>query len=181
LFLEDGRNVLLSNRQRTYDLITIEITSVWFAGATNLYSQEFYELARKRLKPDGVLQQWIQLHHIGPNEVACALATARAVFPYVGLWLYGNQGMMVASARPLILNEARRPELARRFRSAPLADELYRSVLISPSGLTRLMNDFHPMIDTDHNRWLEYSTPPYQSSSFDWLRHNGQLFSQYRN
>ena len=92
LFLEDGRNVLLTNRQRGYDLITIEITSVWFAGSTNLYSQEFYQLARKRLKPDGVLQQWIQLHHISPHEVACELATARAVFPYVGLWFYGGQG-----------------------------------------------------------------------------------------
>jgi spermidine synthase len=180
LFLEDGRNVLLTDRQRAYDLITIEITNVWFAGATNLYSQEFYQLARKRLKPDGVLQQWIQLHHIGPREVACALATLRAVFPYVGLWLYGNQGMMVASAHPLVLDEARRPELVRRFRSAPLVDELRASVLVSPSGLTRLINDLHPLINTDHNRWLEYSTPRYQSSSFDWMRHNRRLLSQYR-
>jgi spermidine synthase len=181
LFLEDGRNVLLTNRQRAYDLITIEVTSVWFAGATNLYSREFYQLARKRLKPDGVLQQWVQLHHIGPQEVACALATARAVFPYVGLWLYGTQGMMVASAHPLVLDEARRPELARRFRSAPLVDELLSSVLVSPSGLARLIDDFHPVINTDHNRWLEYSTPRYQSSSFDWMRHNRRLLSQYRN
>jgi len=181
LFLEDGRNVLLTNRQRSYDLITIEITSVWFAGATNLYSQEFYELARKRLKPGGVLQQWIQLHHIGPHEVVCALATARAAFPYVGLWLYGRQGMLVASARPLVLDETRRPELTQRFRTATMVDELYGSVLVSPSGLTRLIQDLHPAINTDHNRWLEYSTPPYQSSSFDWFRHNTRVFSHYQN
>jgi spermidine synthase len=181
LLLEDGRNVLLTDRRRTYDLITIEVTNVWFAGSTNLYSREFYELARQRLKPDGVLQQWVQLHHIGPQEVASALATARAVFPYVGLWLYGSQGIMVASAHPLVLDEARRPELARRFRSAPLVDELYESRLISTDGLTRLVHDFHPVINTDHNRWLEYSTPHYQSSNFDWLRHNSRLLSQYRN
>jgi spermidine synthase len=180
LFLEDGRNVLLTSRQRAYDLITIEVTSVWFAGATNLYSQEFYELARKRLRPDGVLQQWVQLHHIGPREVACALATAHAVFPYVGLWLYGTQGMMVASNRPLVLDEALRPELDRRFRSASLADELYGSELVSPDGLSRLMNDFHPVINTDNNRWLEYSTPRYQSSAFDWFQHNVQAFSRYK-
>ena len=181
LFLEDGRNVLQTNRQRAYDLITIEITSVWFAGATNLYSREFYELARMRLKPDGVLQQWVQLHHIGPQEVACALATARTVFPYVGLWFYGGQGMMVASSRPLVLDDARRTELARRLRSAPLVDELYGSVLVSPSGLARLVNDFRPAINTDHNRWLEYRTPRYQSSDFNWLRRNHRFFSQYRN
>jgi spermidine synthase len=180
LFLEDGRNLLLTSRQRAYDLITIEITNVWFAGATNLYSQEFYELTRKRLRPDGVLQQWVQLHHIGPREVVCELATARAVFPYVGLWVYGSQGMMVASARPLVLSAARRQELAERFRSAPLVDELYGSMLVSPSGVTRLINEFHPATNTDHNRWLEYSTPHYQSSSFDWFSHNVRLFSQYQ-
>jgi spermidine synthase len=180
LFLEDGRNVLLTNRKPAYDLITIEVTSVWFAGATSLYSREFYELARKRLEPDGVLQQWVQLHHIGPLEVVCELATARSVFPYVGLWVSGGQGMMVASARPLMLNPARRLELAERFRSAPLVDELYSSMLVSPSGLTRLIQDFRPAINTDHNRWLEYSTPRYQPSSFDWFSHNLRLFSRYR-
>ena len=176
MFLEDGRNVLLTGRQRAYDLITIEVTNVWFAGSTNLYSQEFYELARKRLRPDGVLQQWVQLHHIGSREVASALATVRAVFPYVGLWFRGNQGMMVASAYPLVLEEARRPELARRFRSRPLIDELYGSMLVSPVGLTRLLHDLHPVINTDHNRWLEYATPRYQSSSFDWLRTTSGCF-----
>ena len=180
MFLEDGRNVLLTSREPAYDLITIEVTNVWFAGSTNLYSKEFYELARKRLRPDGVLQQWVQLHHIGPHEVAAALATARAVFPYVGLWVRGKQGMMVASACPLVLEEARRPELARRFRSPALVDELYGSVLVSPVGLTRLLRDLHPVINTDHNRWLEYATPRYQSSSFDWLLYNFRLFSQYR-
>ena len=37
--LEDGRNFLLRSRTR-YDLVTIETTSVWFAGASNLYSRE---------------------------------------------------------------------------------------------------------------------------------------------
>ena len=162
-------------------MITIELTSVWFAGATNLYSREFYELARTRLEPDGVLQQWIQLHHIGPREVACALATLRAVFPYVGLWQYGTQGIIVASSHPLEVDQARRPELDRRYRSARLVDELYASQLVSPSGLTRLVNDFQPVINTDHNRWLEYSTPRYQSSSVDWIGHNSRLFAKYRN
>jgi spermidine synthase len=181
LYLEDGRNVLLTSPRAGYDLITIEITSVWFAGATNLYSQEFYELARQRLKPDGVLQQWIQLHHISPREVACALATASTVFRHVGLWFYGNQGMIVASDRPLVFDEARRPDLERRFRSASLVDELRASVLVSPGSLARLMNDFRPAINTDHNRRIEYLTPRYQPSSFDWMGYNFNLFSQYRN
>ena len=39
--LEDGRNLLLTDANSRYDLITVGLTTIWFAGATNLYSQEF--------------------------------------------------------------------------------------------------------------------------------------------
>ena len=97
--LEDGRNYLLS-RSRKYDQITIELTSVWFAGATNLYSREFYELARRHLTPGGVFQQWFQLHHIGPREIESIIGTLHASFPYVSAWLYGGQGVLLASLEP---------------------------------------------------------------------------------
>lgn len=184
LRLEDGRNVLLTDSHRTYDMITIEISSIWFAGATNLYSQEFYELAKKRLKPEGVLQQWVQLHHISPREIGCDLATARSVFPYVGLWYYGNQGMLVAANHPLMKTE----KTIEHFRSTGLSsedanrlvDELDRARLVSSEGVEALIRDVHPQINTDHNRWLEYATPRYQSSSFDWTTYNRAYLAKYK-
>ncbi len=187
LHLEDGRNVLLTDPKTRYDLITIEITSVWFAGATNLYSTEFYELARKRLNPDGVLQQWVQLHHVSPREIASELATAAAVFPHVGLWYYGSQGMLVAANHPLELQ--RDGSIEQRFQgadrmtpehAAKLVDELYGSRLAASEGIARLIHDTRPTINTDHNRWIEYSTPRYQSSSYDWITHNMKFLAQYR-
>src|SRR5262249_30101609 len=41
LYLEDGRNVMLT-RPDTFDLITIQINAIWYAGATNVFSREFY-------------------------------------------------------------------------------------------------------------------------------------------
>ena len=172
LHLEDGRNVLLTDRSRTYDLITIEITSIWFAGATNLYSKEFYGLAQKRLKPDGVLQQWVQLHHIGPREIASILATPRSVFPYVSLWYYGKQGMVLASNRPM--------QPGSNILDSKLASELLRAQLVGPEGVTRMSRELHPKINTDHNRWIEYATPRYQSSSADWVGTNLDFVKRYR-
>ena len=60
-------------------------------------------------------------------------------------------------------------------------DQFYGSELVSPEGLSRLLHDYHPVINTDHNRRLEYSTPQFQSSSFDWLGYNVRLLSKYRN
>jgi spermidine synthase len=185
LYLEDGRNVLLTG-QRQYDLIAIELTGIWFAGATNLYSREFYELAHSRLRPGGVLQQWVQLHHIGPREIASELATARSVFPYVGLWYYGGQGMLVAADRPLVsprLQAGLQADL--QVGDAPgeasqLVETLTAARLLDSGGVARLVAGRHPQINTDHNRWIEYATPPYQSSSYDWVTHNLQFLRQYR-
>jgi spermidine synthase len=163
LYLEDGRNLLLTHPGRQYDLITIEISSIWFAGATNLYSREFYEVARARLRPGGVLQQWVQLHHVGAREIASEVATIRSVFPHTSLWDYGNQGMVVAAEHPLVRSAAIPADMADRFQ---------RALLLSPEAVDRLVAELHPIINTDHNRWIEYMTPRYQASTFDWMAQN---------
>ena len=180
LYLEDGRNVLLTNPQRRYDLITIEVNSIWFAGSTNLYSQEFYELAHSRLRPGGVLQQWVQLHHISQREIASELATARVVFPYVGLWYYGGQGMLVAADHPLTQPDLHASAGLTPAVAGKLVEDLTAARLLDADGVARLIRDQHPPINTDHNRWIEYATPPYQSSSYDWLTHNLQFLRQYQ-
>ena len=99
VLFEDGRNLLLVG-PASYDLVTIEITSIWFAGAANLYNRELYEAAARRLTDGGVLSQWIQLHHTTLLEVASQVATARSVFAHAALFVRG-QGVLVMSATPL--------------------------------------------------------------------------------
>ena len=179
LALEDGRNLMLLDPRR-YDLITMEISSVWFAGATNLYSREFYELARARLETGGIFQQWLQLHHLDTREVAIALATVRAVFPEVSFWVFGGQGVIVASNEPqelqatplarLVDNALRlgfEPDsLPKRFQS------LLSSRLLSPADVTRMCAEMRQFdstgtyfaLNTDRNRRFEYSTPRFYLS-----------------
>jgi spermidine synthase len=184
--LEDGRNLLQTNPHRAYDLITVEITSVWFAGATNVYSREFYQLAKRRLRPHGVLQQWIQLHHVSPRELESEIATARSVFPYVSFWYFGGQGIMVGSSDPQTPDAARREMLAQRVKllirrtppeQAQITDEMFHSRVMSPDAVDRMIADAAAhgrpaVVNTDHNRWLEYATPRYNSSNADWVSRN---------
>ncbi|WP_437285240.1 fused MFS/spermidine synthase [Sorangium sp. So ce406] len=167
LSLNDGRNELLV-AQRRYDLIAIELTSVWFAGAASLYSREFYELARSRLTEGGVLQQWVQLHHIRPRELAAVVRTMRSAFPHVALFVGGAQGILVASAAPLVASEARlaeldaRPALQPTLAGARLAD-LLGDLVTSGEDLDRFIadaaEDGGPILSTDDNLYLEYATP----------------------
>jgi spermidine synthase len=184
--LEDGRNLLLTNPELLYDIITVEITSIWFAGATNVFSKEFFDLARRRLQPDGVLQQWVQLNRNSPKEISSVIATARAVFPYVSYHAYGGQGMLIAASRPIVQSADRNQLLATRFsrrygqeHAGRLVDELSHSEILSQAGVEALIHALHPIINTDHNRFIEYSTPVHMSSERDWPAYNLAFFAQW--
>lgn len=179
--MEDGRNYLLSQSSK-YDQITIELTSIWFAGATNLYSREFYELAKRHLRPDGVFQQWFQLHHIGPREIESIIGTLHASFPYVSVWLYGKQGVLLASLEPQRIEpEAAAIALAYVRKHSPddataqrKMDDILSSELLDTNSVTHLVETSAPVINSDWNRWIEFSTPRYNVSDVDWMTVNRQ-------
>jgi spermidine synthase len=177
--ITDGRNFLLLTK-RQYDVIGIEITSIWFAGAAALYNREFYQLARAKLRSDGVLQQWVQLHHMASADLLTIICTLRSEFRYVSLYVVGNQGILIATddktrsepsaaaiaaldASPLL--PAVRAMAGRSF--ADIADDLILSPPEIDSLLTRLGPDREAWISTDNNLKLEYSTPKANANPAD--------------
>src|SRR5205823_5342516 len=90
----DGRDVLRDSR-KVYDLIAMEIQNPLLSGEAHLHSREFYALARSRLKPGGLLQQWIPLENVSQADAESAVATVRSVFPVVGLYYFGGQALVV--------------------------------------------------------------------------------------
>jgi len=165
--VEDGRNVLLLDHA-SYDLVTMEISSIWFANATNLYSREFYRLAKARLRPGGVLQQWIQLHHIDVYDIASTVATMRSVFRYVSFWSAGGQGILVGSDDPQVVRAVALRQMAglrgRMGWQEPkvfafVIHDLAGGQLLSPAAVDRMVGEVGVIVNTDRNRFLEYSTP----------------------
>ncbi len=187
LALEDGRNHLLVS-PGGYDLVTMELTSVWFAGAASLYSREFYDLVRARLAPGGILQQWVQLHHIRRRELATIIRTLRAVFPHVALFVGGSQGILVASAEPLVASRERLDRLAqvpaiRETLGDGAMPALLDELVASGEELDRFVAETpgDPIVSTDDNLFLEYATP--KGNVLDYwrsLRETQALLEQYR-
>jgi spermidine synthase len=108
---DDGRNALALS-QGQYDVISVELTSIWFAGAANLYSSDFYSIVHRKLAPGGVFQQWVQLHHMRIEDLYVLLNTVQSRFKYVALWSGGEQGQILASDEPLSLDWERMRLLA---------------------------------------------------------------------
>jgi spermidine synthase len=167
VLMEDGRNVLFIRANR-YDVITIELTSVWFAGAANLYNREFYDIAKQRLADGGVLQQWIQFHHTNRRIVATILGTIRKSFSHVSLFADGHQGHILASAEPLHARVRRMESFADKT-GIPY-DQLLgyvQGVVLDEDAIDAFVNDTaaseessaEDYVSSDDNLALEYATP----------------------
>ena len=81
VYVNDGRLHLRMRPPATYDLITLEPPPIGLAGVAALYSREFLELARSRLKPHGYLTLWLPAYQV-PEDVALSMVhTFLEVFP----------------------------------------------------------------------------------------------------
>ena len=173
LTIADGRNFLLLSRQH-YDLITIEISSIWISGEADLYNKEFYELCRAHLKERGVLQQWVQIHHMRTEDFLVILNTAAHVFPHVAFFLGPEQGVLLASTAPL---ECDYRQLESYDREPKVREELTALNIPSTFGLLgemmlygdsmrqalaqlpRFSGRPADFVSTDFRPYLEYQTP----------------------
>jgi spermidine synthase len=81
--IDDGRR-FLERATVQFDLITVDPPPpVQAAGSSLLYSEEFYELAKRRLRPGGILQQWLPMVDVDRAAVAAVARSVRSSFPYV--------------------------------------------------------------------------------------------------
>jgi spermidine synthase len=108
LRVDDGRNYLLLSRSQ-YDVITADLVQPSHAGAGSLYSLEYFQLIRSRLRPDGLMLQWIG--RSPSTQYKLILRTFLTAFPETTLWDGGS--MLVGVKGRLRLDRARfEPKLA---------------------------------------------------------------------
>lgn len=187
LIYTDGRNYLLT-QDKKYDLIGLEITSIWFAGAASLYNKEFYELSEKRLNKNGVLQQWVQLHHMHSVDLVYILNTVRSVYKYVWLYSSGGQGIIIASnsEEALKIHNLKYPYNNLSHDQLDEKENLFRgAVVLSPKGVDNLAyktdKTLRHLISTDNNLYLEYATPKGNAIVEDVLMKNLEYLSSFEN
>ena len=167
LVVEDGRGFLQTSRE-TYDVITSEPMPPTFAGVASLYSREYYELARERLRPGGLVVQWLPFHIVTPAEAWSILRSVEDVFPQTTLWVHEGTGIIVARRDAPVTIDLDR--IGPRFES--VAGELGRfgvSTLdsfvgmyaLGPSGVAALALGAAPV--TDDRPSLEYHTPRHRA------------------
>jgi spermidine synthase len=88
--IDDGRRFLERTDQQ-FDVITIDPPPPLKAAASSLlYSEEFYHVARRRLRPGGILQQWVPTTvQYDAVDVVAITRSLRDSFPYVRAFTNG--------------------------------------------------------------------------------------------
>jgi len=121
IVIDDGRRFLERTPQQ-YDAIIIDPPPpVPAAGSSLLYSRDFYDVAKQRLRPGGILQQWLPQE--GDTEDRASIARALLdCFPYVRVYgsVFGSGFHYLASMSPIPERSAR--ELVDRMPAGAVAD-----------------------------------------------------------
>jgi spermidine synthase len=77
---DDARHYLLTTDEK-FDAITSDPFDPWVKGAATLYTKEFFELAKERLNPGGIVTVFVQLYESSTEAVKSEIATFFEVFP----------------------------------------------------------------------------------------------------
>jgi spermidine synthase len=85
LTIEDGRNFLLASPER-FDVIRLDPPELHTAGVVNLYTLEFFDLAREHLAEGGLFSIWVNISITPEEDLRAILRTAAEAFPYVSVW-----------------------------------------------------------------------------------------------
>lgn len=121
MIYSDAREVLLAT-PHSYDLIVSEPSNPYRAGIAGLYTREFYQAARRRLRKHGLFVQWLQAYEIDAGSVRIVLGTLHDAFGHVEIWRSASTDLLlVCSQEPPTHDAARlRPRIAQPHFQAAL-------------------------------------------------------------
>ena len=166
LIVGDGRSHLMF-APRAYDVIISEPSNPWIAGMAALFTRQFLETARARLRAGGVMCQWVHTYDMSEGDLRSLLATFSSVFPHGTLWLVGDGDLLFVGGVGSIGDRLR--ELAGRWAALPQVRRDLETVSVGDAGtlLSLFVGDERLLerytsgasVQTDDRLQVEFSGP----------------------
>lgn len=97
---DDGISALRLSPYK-YDVIISQPSNPWSAGVGNLFTKEFFNDCKQKLKPGGYMAQWFSLYEMDDKGLELILRTAKETFDNISLWQIGrNDVLFLCSETP---------------------------------------------------------------------------------
>ena len=184
LVFADGRNYILAT-PKLYDVITSEPSNPWIAGIANLYTREFYEVVKSKLRENGIFAQWFHNYSMSLDDFRMVFRTFGEVFSHVSVWELGEEDyLLVGSKKEQVFDYDTLAELYSKNRTL--------RVDFKDLGLTGIHEvlSFYRMgrkelmafskgagVNTDDGAQLEYSAP--KNVGFDTVEDNREQMEPF--
>lgn len=163
---DDGRSFLARTEER-YDVISADPIDPCVSGSAYLYTVEYYQLGRSRLRPGGVMSQWIPIYDLALSDIAGIVKTFRSVFPDASAWVTGYDLILLGGEGTIEIDLA---AIQRRIDADPILYEMLTSVGVNDAidfaatcFATRAslegFGDRAPAMNTDERPWIEFHAP----------------------
>ena len=164
--IDDARNFLLAT-QEEYDVI--ESDTIHPEQNANVFSREYFELARERLSEDGVFSVWLPMYGMSEETFKILINTLYSVFPHVTVWYASTQptrhALLVGSKRKLKIDygllqeELAYPPVRESLAEVGLDDvfALLGGFITDESRLGGYVAD--SLVSTDNRPYLAYYNP----------------------
>lgn len=102
ILIRDARKEIFRLNKK-FTLITSEPSNLWMSGTSSLFTYEFFKEIYKKLEEDGIFCQWIHLYQISFEDVKIFLKTINSVFSHLLLFADGEDLLVLASKKEIIL------------------------------------------------------------------------------
>jgi spermidine synthase len=163
----DGRN-FLSQRSDKFDVIISQPSNPWITGVSNLFTREYFQDVKARLRDDGIFCQWAQLYEMAPWNIKAIYRTLVEEFPYVMVFAaedLSSDTIVIASRHAINLDVR---QIARAFENPITAAEAKRAGFASPHDVPAFLllgpeelRSFTAgaAVNTDDNALIEFAAP----------------------
>jgi spermidine synthase len=170
----DGRRSLAESPGR-YDVITIEPLLPDSPFGVYLYTDGFYDVARRALAPGGLVCQWVPPHALEPLVFDAVVEAFTRSFEASSVWLFGAQVILLGGAEHPEFDPLLFPGADGAIGAPELPEELDALGLESVAGLSaRRVADgarwpAAPRPLTDADPWITFRAKPEGLPVLGWL------------
>jgi hypothetical protein len=175
LVINDGRNFLMATDER-YDVIRLDPPELHTAGVVNLYTREFYTMARDHLKDDGLFSIWVNMAMTPEDDLKALIRTLGDVFPFISVyhgpayysWVMNGSMQPHAPDMRILEKHFARPSVAEDLASIGIGDP-YRFLAhfyFANDDARAYANDGGDWLVIDDHTRIDFSVPKSSDAYF---------------